>query len=68
MRLAVPETIKLISKVHNLSRTDAYALARMAVAFEVAHSDSGEGTHAMTPKVLFGMADPRRHRHGPSSR
>ncbi|MGB8181821.1 MAG: acetamidase/formamidase family protein [Stellaceae bacterium] len=54
MRIAVRETIKFLGEVHGLDPADAYALASVAVDFEVTQNVDGvKGIHAMIPKAIF---------------
>lgn len=57
MRIAVRETIKFLGEVHGLDPADAYALASVAVDFEVTQNVDGvKGIHAMIPKAIFQAA------------
>lgn len=54
MKLAIRECIKFLSEEKGLTRTDAYALASIAVDFEVTQVVDGvKGIHAMIPKGIF---------------
>jgi acetamidase/formamidase len=54
MRLAIRECVKFLSEEKGLSRVDAYALASIAVDFEVTQVVDGvKGIHAMIPKGIF---------------
>ncbi|SRR5579875_133640 len=54
IRIAVRETIKFLGEVHGLDPADAYALASVAVDFEVTQNVDGvKGIHAMIPKAIF---------------
>ena len=54
MRIAIRETIDFLVGEKGLSREDAYALASIAVDFEVTQVvDSVKGIHAMIPKAIF---------------
>jgi acetamidase/formamidase len=54
MRIAIRETIAFLVAEKGLSREDAYALASIAVDFEVTQVvDSVKGIHAMIPKAIF---------------
>jgi acetamidase/formamidase len=54
MRIAVRETIDFLVSTHGLSAADAYALASVAVDFEVTQVvDQVKGIHAMIPKSIF---------------
>ncbi|HEV2264811.1 MAG TPA: acetamidase/formamidase family protein [Stellaceae bacterium] len=57
MRIAVRETIKFLGEVHGLDPADAYALASVAIDFEVTQNVDGvKGIHAMIPKAIFQAA------------
>jgi acetamidase/formamidase len=54
MKLAIRECISFLSSEQGLSRVDAYALASIAVDFEVTQVVDGvKGIHAMIPKGIF---------------
>jgi acetamidase/formamidase len=54
MRMAIREAVKFLSEEKGLTRVDAYALASIAVDFEVTQVvDSVKGIHAMIPKGIF---------------
>ena len=54
MKLAIRECIKFLSEEQGLTRVDAYALASIAVDFEVTQVVDGvKGIHAMIPKAIF---------------
>jgi acetamidase/formamidase len=54
MRIAVRETIKFLTSERGLTPADAYALASVAVDFEVTQVvDTVKGIHAMIPKSIF---------------
>ncbi len=54
MKIAVRETIDLLTKEKGLSREDAYMLASIAVDYEVTQVvDGTQGIHAMIPKSIF---------------
>jgi acetamidase/formamidase len=54
MRMAIRETVKFLAEEKDLSREDAYALASVAVDFEVTQVvDQVKGIHAMIPKGIF---------------
>lgn len=54
MRIAVRETIKFLGERHGLDPADAYALASVAIDFEVTQNVDGvKGIHAMIPKAIF---------------
>jgi len=54
MRIAVRETIKFLGEAHGLDPADAYALASVAIDFEVTQNVDGvKGIHAMIPKAIF---------------
>ena len=54
MKLALRECIKFLSEEKGLARVDAYALASIAVDFEVTQVVDGvKGIHAMIPKGIF---------------
>jgi acetamidase/formamidase len=54
MKLALRECIKFLSEEQGLTRVDAYALASIAVDFEVTQVVDGvKGIHAMIPKGIF---------------
>jgi acetamidase/formamidase len=54
MRMAIREAVKFLSEEKGLSREDAYALASVAVDFEVTQVvDAVKGIHAMIPKAIF---------------
>jgi acetamidase/formamidase len=57
MRIAVRETIRFLGETHGLDAADAYALASVAVDFEVTQNVDGvKGIHAMIPKAIFKSA------------
>jgi acetamidase/formamidase len=52
--MAIRETVKFLAEEKGLSREDAYALASIAVDFEVTQVvDAVKGVHAMIPKSIF---------------
>ena len=54
MRICVRETIKFLGERHGLDAADAYALASVAIDFEVTQNVDGvKGIHAMIPKAIF---------------
>jgi len=54
MRMAIRECVKFLHEEKGLTRVDAYALASIAVDFEVTQVvDSVKGIHAMIPKGIF---------------
>jgi len=54
MKMAIRETIEFLSAEKGLSREDAYALASIAVDFEVTQVVDGvKGIHGMIPKDIF---------------
>jgi acetamidase/formamidase len=54
MRIAVRETVKFLVGEKGLSAPDAYALASVAVDFQVSQVvDQVKGIHAMIPKSIF---------------
>ena len=54
MRIAIRETVGILGAERGLSREDAYALASIAVDFEVTQVVDGvKGIHAMIPKAIF---------------
>ena len=54
MRICVRETIKFLGERHGLQPADAYALASVAIDFEVTQNVDGvKGIHAMIPKAIF---------------
>jgi acetamidase/formamidase len=54
MRMAIREAIKFLAEEKGLARVDAYALASIAVDFEVTQVVDGvKGIHAMIPKGIF---------------
>jgi acetamidase/formamidase len=54
MRMAVRETLNFLHDEKGLSRADAYALASIAIDFEVTQVVDGvKGIHAMIPKGIF---------------
>ncbi|HZL59952.1 MAG TPA: acetamidase/formamidase family protein [Stellaceae bacterium] len=54
LRIAVRETVKFLSEEHDLDPADAYALASVAIDFEVTQNVDGvKGIHAMIPKGIF---------------
>lgn len=54
MRIAVRETLNFLHDEKGLSRVDAYALASIAVDFEVTQVVDGvKGIHGMIPKGIF---------------
>ncbi|MGH6969311.1 MAG: acetamidase/formamidase family protein, partial [Stellaceae bacterium] len=57
IRIAVRETIKFLGEMHSLDPADAYALASVAIDFEVTQNVDGvKGIHAMIPKAIFTAA------------
>ncbi|MDE2228804.1 MAG: acetamidase/formamidase family protein [Alphaproteobacteria bacterium] len=57
MRIAVRETVKFLGEAHGLEAADAYALASVAIDFEVTQNVDGvKGIHAMIPKAIFKRA------------
>ena len=57
MRIAVRETVKFLGEAHGLDPADAYALASVAIDFEVTQNVDGvKGIHAMIPKTIFTRA------------
>ena len=57
MRIAVRETIRFLGEEKGLDPADAYALASVAVDFEVTQNVDGvKGIHAMIPKAIFTRA------------
>ncbi len=54
MRICVRETIKFLNERHGVEAADAYALASVAIDFEVTQNVDGvKGIHAMIPKTIF---------------
>jgi acetamidase/formamidase len=54
MKIAIRETVKFLAEEKDLAREDAYALASIAVDFEVTQVvDQVKGIHAMIPKSIF---------------
>jgi acetamidase/formamidase len=54
MRICVRETIKFLGERHRLDPADAYALASIAIDFEVTQNVDGvKGIHGMIPKAIF---------------
>jgi len=54
MKMAIRETIDFLANEKRLSREDAYALASIAVDFEVTQVVDGvKGIHGMIPKAIF---------------
>ena len=54
MRICVRETVKFLGERHGLDPADAYALASVAIDFEVTQNVDGvKGIHAMIPKAIF---------------
>ena len=54
MKLAIRECLKFLVEEKQLARVDAYALASIAVDFEVTQVVDGvKGIHAMIPKAIF---------------
>ncbi|HZB91823.1 MAG TPA: acetamidase/formamidase family protein [Stellaceae bacterium] len=54
MKLAIRDCINFLSEEKGLARADAYALASIAVDFEVTQVVDGvKGIHAMIPKAIF---------------
>jgi acetamidase/formamidase len=54
MKIAIRETISFLSEEKGLTREDAYALASIAVDFEVTQVvDTVKGIHALIPKAIF---------------
>jgi acetamidase/formamidase len=54
MRMAIRETVGFLVETQGLTREDAYALASIAVDFEVTQVVDGvKGIHAMIPKSIF---------------
>jgi acetamidase/formamidase len=54
MRMAIRETVGFLVETQSLTREDAYALASIAVDFEVTQVVDGvKGIHAMIPKAIF---------------
>jgi acetamidase/formamidase len=54
MKMAIRETIDFLGTEKGLSREDAYALASIAVDFEVTQVVDGvKGIHGMIPKAIF---------------
>jgi len=54
MKMAIRETIDFLAGEKGLSRDDAYALASIAVDFEVTQVVDGvKGIHGMIPKDIF---------------
>jgi acetamidase/formamidase len=54
MRMAIRETVGFLAETQGLAREDAYALASIAVDFEVTQVVDGvKGIHAMIPKSIF---------------
>jgi acetamidase/formamidase len=54
MRICVRETVKFLGERHGLDPADAYALASVAIDFEITQNVDGvKGIHAMIPKGIF---------------
>ncbi len=54
MRMAIRETVGFLVETQGLTREDAYALASIAVDFEVTQVVDGvKGIHALIPKAIF---------------
>jgi acetamidase/formamidase len=54
MKMAIRETVAFLAEEKGLTRTDAYALASIAVDFEVTQVvDQVKGIHALIPKRIF---------------
>jgi acetamidase/formamidase len=54
MKIAIRETVKFLHDEKGLAREDAYALASIAIDFEVTQVVDGvKGIHAMIPKSIF---------------
>jgi acetamidase/formamidase len=54
MKMAIRETVSFLVETQGLSREDAYALASIAVDFEVTQVVDGvKGIHALIPKSIF---------------
>jgi acetamidase/formamidase len=54
MRMAVRETVKFLAEEKGLTPEDAYALASIAIDFEVTQVVDGvKGIHALIPKAIF---------------
>jgi acetamidase/formamidase len=54
MKMAIRETVDFLANEKGLTREDAYALASIAVDFEVTQVVDGvKGIHAMIPKAIF---------------
>ncbi len=54
MKIAIRETVDFLTDEKGLTREDAYALASIAVDFEVTQVVDGvKGIHAMIPKAIF---------------
>lgn len=54
MKICIRETVKFLAEEKELAREDAYALASIAVDFEVTQVvDQVKGIHAMIPKSIF---------------
>jgi acetamidase/formamidase len=54
MKIAIRETVDFLADEKHLARADAYALASIAVDFEVTQVVDGvKGIHAMIPKAIF---------------
>jgi acetamidase/formamidase len=54
MRICVRETVKFLGERHGMDAADAYALASVAIDFEVTQNVDGvKGIHAMIPKAIF---------------
>jgi acetamidase/formamidase len=54
MRICVRETVKFLCERHGMDAADAYALASVAIDFEVTQNVDGvKGIHAMIPKAIF---------------
>lgn len=54
MKIAIRETVAFLTDEKGLAREDAYALASIAVDFEVTQVVDGvKGIHAMIPKAIF---------------
>jgi acetamidase/formamidase len=54
MKMAIRECLNFLAEEKGLARADAYALASIAVDFEVTQVVDGvKGIHAMIPKAIF---------------
>jgi acetamidase/formamidase len=52
--MAIRETVGFLVETHGLTREEAYALASIAVDFEVTQVVDGvKGIHALIPKAIF---------------